>query len=354
MKNFFTRILAATLLCGSLHSWAQSGEIQLRDDYPEEYIVVKGDTLWDISETFLTNPWMWPEIWHANPQIDNPHLIFPGDVISLVYLDGKPRLMVNRRGARLAPGTTKLAPAVRVVPLGEAIPAIPLDIISAFLNKNRVMDNEELEEAAYVMSGQEERLIVATGDRLYARGDLDSQIPSYNIYRLGTAFVDPITEEVLGYEALDVGSVQVNSMQGEVSTVTVTRSTEEVRIGDRLIPDEERAIDSTFFPSAPDNENIQGVIVALDEGRSRGGKMNIAVINLGEREGIESGDVLSIYKEGKLIKDRIAGDEVQLPEERAGLLMVFRTFEKLSYALILESDRPVTPNDKLYSPARPM
>ena len=354
MKNFYTRMVAVAMLGFSLYGWAQTGEIQLRDDHPDEYIVVKGDTLWDISESFLANPWMWPEIWHANPQIDNPHLIFPGDVISLIYLDGQPRLTVNRRGGRLQPGTTKLAPAVRVVPLGDAIPAIPLDVINAFLNKNRVLDKEQMDAAPYVMTGQQERLIVATGDKLYARGPVDGDIPNYNIYRLGTPFTDPKTEELLGYEATDIGTVQVNALHGEVSTVTVTRSTEEVRIGDRMMPDEERAIDSTFFPSSPANENIEGLIVALDEGRSKGGKMNVAIINLGEREGIESGDVLAIYKEGKLINDRIGGDQVLLPEEKTGLLMVFRTFEKLSYALILESDQPIQPKDKLYSPARPM
>ncbi|WP_317932801.1 LysM peptidoglycan-binding domain-containing protein [Halioxenophilus sp. WMMB6] len=351
MKNIFTRMMATLLLFSAIVNWAQAEEIQLREDHPDEYIVVKGDTLWDISETFLKNPWMWPELWHANPQIDNPHLIFPGDVISLIYLDGRPRLTISRRTEKLQPGVTKLSPAVRVVPLADAIPAIPLDVIDAFLNKNRIVDKREMEAAPYVVAGEEQRLILANGDRLYARGALDSSITNYNLYRLGQPYVDPKTKEVLGYQGLDIGSVRVTAANSDVSTLAVTRSTEEVRIGDRLLPDEERAIESTFFPSAPANEAIEGLVLAMDQGLTHAGAMDVVVINLGEREGIEAGDVLAIYKEGKLIKDTVAGGKVQLPEEKAGLLMVFRTFEKLSFGLILESSVPVNLNDKLYSPA---
>lgn len=352
MKKFFTRLTVSALL-GAALSWnVQAEDIQLRDDHPNEYVVVKGDTLWDISESFLKNPWMWPEIWHANPQIDNPHLIFPGDVISLVYLDGQPRLMVNRRATKLAPGTTKLAPSVRVVPLGDAIPAIPLDVINAFLNKNRVVDKALMEGAPYVVAGQEQRLILANGDKAYARGDFGQAIPNYNIYRLGDPYVDPISNEVLGFEALDIGSVRVTAQSGDVATLNITRTAEEVRIGDRLLPDEERAIDSTFFPSSPADENIEGLIIAMDQGLTHAGSMDVVVINLGSREGLETGDVLAIYKEGKVIEDTVGGGHIKLPEEKTGLMMVFRTFDKVSYALILESDQPIKLNDKLYSPAR--
>jgi len=351
MKNFFTRVAAAALLASVMSFGAVAEDIQLREDHPNEYVVVKGDTLWDISATFLRNPWMWPEIWHINPQIDNPHLIYPGDVIALIYLDGQPRLTIDRRGGKLS-GTTKLSPSVRVIPLGEAIPAIPLDVIDAFLNKNRVVTLEEMEAAPYVVAGQEQRLILANGDRVYVRGELADNIPNYNIYRLGDPYVDPTTKEVLGYGALDVGSVKVSGIHQDVSTMTVTRTTEEVRIGDRLLPDEERPIDSTFFPSSPDDENIEGMVVAMDKGLTHAGKMDVIVLNLGSREGLKSGDVLAIYKEGKVIKDTINGDTVKLPEERAGLAMVFRTFDKLSYALILETDRPINIKDKLYSPAK--
>ncbi len=354
MKNFFTHAALAALLSMAISIGAQAEEIQLREDHPNEYIVVKGDTLWDISESFLKNPWLWPEIWHANPQINNPHLIFPGDVISLIYLDGQPRLTINRRGGKLQPGVTKLSPAVRVVPLGDAIPAIPLDIIDAFLNRNRVVDEEEFEAAPYVVAGQQKRLISAAGDRIYARGPLIENIPNYNIYRLGKPYVDPVSKEVLGFEALSIGGVRLAAKSPEVSTMKVLRTSEEVRIGDRLLPSEERSIDSTFFPSAPDNENIEGVVVALDQGLTHAGSMDVVVVNLGERDDVESGDVLAIYKAGAVIKDRIGGGKVQLPEEKVGLVMIFRTFDKLSYALILEAEESISVRDKLYSPSRPL
>lgn len=348
MKNFFTRVTAVALLTISIVYGATAQDLQLRENHPNEYIVVKGDTLWDISETFLHNPWMWPEIWHVNQQIDNPHLIFPGDVITLIYIDGQPRLTVGRRGAKLS---GKLSPSVRVVPLGNAIPAIPLDVVDAFLNKNRVVDKADMEAAPYVVAGQEQRLILANGDKVYVRGELAENIGNFNIYRLGNPYVDPLNNEVLGYGALDIGTVKVSGIHEQVSTVTVTRTTEEVRIGDRLLPDEERAIESTFIPSAPDDEDVSGMVVGMDKGLSHAGKMDVVVINLGTREGLSTGNVLAVYKEGKLIKDPISGDKVLLPEERVGLAMVFRTFEKLSYALILETDRSINVKDKLYSPA---
>lgn len=347
MKNFFTQMMATALLALSIVYGAVAQDLQLRENHPNEYIVVKGDTLWDISGTFLHNPWMWPEIWHVNQQIENPHLIYPGDVIKLIYLDGQPRLTIGRRGGKLS---GKLSPSVRVVPLGEAIPAIPLDVVDAFLNKNRVVDKAEMEAAPYVVAGQEQRLILANGDKVYVRGELDNNIGNYNIYRLGDPYIDPLSGEILGYGALDIGAVKVSGVHEQVSTMTVTRTTEEVRIGDRLLPDEERAIESTFYPSAPDDDDIGGMVIAMDKGLTHAGKMDVIVLGLGTREGLKSGDVLAIYKEGKLIKDQISGDTVKLPEERTGLAMVFRTFDKLSYALILETDRPVNIKDKVYSP----
>ncbi|GLS24578.1 LysM peptidoglycan-binding domain-containing protein [Marinibactrum halimedae] len=343
-------ILGVLLAASAVAAWAE--DVMLRDDHPDQYTVVKGDTLWDISDTFLKNPWMWPEIWHANPQIENPHLIFPGDIISLIYLDGKPRLTVDRRTVRLQPGTVKMAPAVRVVPLDEAIPAIPLDAIDEFLNKNRVVSREEMELAPYVVAGHEQRIVLGAGDRLYARGTFDENIPVYGIYRLGQAYTDPFTKEVLGYEAAEIGAVKVKEIDRDIATMNAIRTTEEIRLTDRLLPDEERSIDSTFYPSPPSDEYIEGVIMSVSGGLTQVGKLDVVALNLGDRDGLKVGNVLSIYKEGLVIKDRVAGDKVKLPEEQAGLLMVFRTFEKMSYGLVLESERPLKVGDKLYSPSR--
>lgn len=343
--------LAFGLLAFCLTLTSIADEVQLKDSHPDHHNVVKGDTLWDISETFLQNPWMWPEIWHVNPQIENPHLIYPGDIITLIYLDGKPRLTVERgeRAYKMSPGTVKLEPTIRIKPLGQAIPAIPLDAIDKFLTRSRVVSVEELDSAPYVLTGSEQHLVVGAGDDLYARGEYDESVNVYGVYRAGQRFVDPQTKELLGMQALDIGTVKMQAKEGDIGTFAVTRTTEEIRITDRLLPHEERAIDSTFFPSVPEAE-ITGQIMAVEGGLSQVGRMDVVAINRGEREGIEIGNVMAIFKDGGMIKDRINGDIVKLPDEKAGLLMVFRTFEKMSFALVLEASRPLAVNDKLRRP----
>lgn len=327
----------------NLPSWAQ--EAILRDNHPDRYTVVRGDTLWDISDRFLQNPWMWPEIWHVNPQIQNPHLIYPGDVISLTYLDGKPRITVERGTGR----TVKLSPTMHVTPLNEAIPAIPLDAIDTFLSKSRIVEAGELEGAPYVLAGGSNRLIVGKGDNLYARGTFADDVAVYGVYRKGDVFVDPDTEEVLGIQALDIGTVEMKAVERDIATTTVTRTTEEVRIADRLLVQEERAIDSSFFPSTPELD-IEGKILAVEGGVSQVGKMDVVVINRGEREGVTVGNVFAVYKRGLETRDRVAGGVVRLPEEEAGLLMVFRTFEKVSFGLVLEAEKPISTLDVIRKP----
>ncbi len=326
---------------------------QLREDHPDSHTVVKGDTLWDISESFLSNPWMWPEIWHANPQIDNPHLIYPGDTIRLIYLDGNPRLTVERganaRRYKMSPGVVKLEPAVRVMPLAEAIPAISLDQINQFLSRSRVVQPGDLSSAPYILVGAQEHLIVGAGDQVYARGDFEEELGVYGVYRAGQRFIDPETKEVLGLQALDMGTVKMRALDGDVATFDVTRTTEEIRIEDRLLPHEERAIDSTFFPSPPEND-VNGMIMSVEGGLSQVGRMDVVTINRGQREGLQIGNVLAIYKNSGFVKDRVTGEVVKLPDEKAGLLMVFRTFEKMSFALVLEASRPLKVEDLVRRP----
>ncbi len=349
MKKLVNALLALSFSLG-LSIQALADEVRLKDSHPDRYTVVKGDTLWDISETFLQNPWMWPEIWHVNPQIENPHLIYPGDDIKLIYLDGRPRLTVERgRNYKMTPGTDKLSPQIRVSPLGEAIPAIPLDKIDSFLSRSRVVSVDELNRAPHVLSGAEQHLVLGAGDTLYARGDFSAQVGSYGVYRAGQKFIDPETNELLGLQALDIGTVRKASEQGDVGTFDVTRTTEEIRIADRLLPQEERTVDSTFFPSSPDSE-IEGLIMAVEGGLTQVGPMDVVAINRGEREGLQIGNVMAIFKDGGVIRDRVNGDMVKLPEEQAGLLMVFRTFEKMSFALVLEAERPLKVLDKVRNP----
>lgn len=344
MKKILLSIFAVVVISIPSIALVNADEPILQDNVPDTHTVVKGDTLWDISGRFLKNPWMWPEIWHVNAQIENPHLIYPGDVIRLVYISGQPRLTVDTSGR-----VFKLSPKARILSAEEAIETIPLDKINSFLSRSRIVDQKELKIAPYVVAGKDENLIAGAGDEIYIRGNLKEKFAVFGIYRAGEMFVDPETREKLGLQALDIGSGEVTALNGEISTVKVSRTTEEIRIGDRLLKQEERSIDSTFFPSAPSGL-IEGVILAVEGGVRLVGKMDVVVINRGEREGIQAGNVMAVYRRGGRIRDRVSHQRVTLPDERAGLVMVFRVFEKLSFALVLEAERGLRVNDKVKNP----
>ncbi len=336
-------------------AWSESENLAqyLKPGHPDVYLVVKGDTLWDISGTFLERPWLWPEIWRINPQIDNPHLIYPGDSITLVWVEGQPRLVLERgiagRSFKLTPSdTVSLRPRIRSTPLESAIPAIRLDSIQGFLVQNRVVDPELLTDAPYVVQGESERLVLGGGDRLYVRGNLpDSE--SFSIMRRGPLYIDPQTNEVLGQEATYIGLGQTVAQDGDIATMLLSSTRQEVQIGDRVLPTEERKVDSTFFPSSPATET-RGEIISVFGGVTQVGTYDVVVLNRGEREGLQVGNVLAIYKRGALVRDRIANETIRLPSERSGLLMVFRTFEKLSYGLVLAAEKPLAINDEVRNP----
>jgi hypothetical protein len=318
--------------------------VELSEGAPETYTVKKGDTLWDISGRFLEKPWLWPELWDVNPQIDNPHLIYPGDELYLVYVDGKPRLRVRR-------GDMKLSPTMRVSPLDLAIPAIPLDEIGAFLKRHRILGADELNDSAYVVAGSQGHLISAPGDRVYGRGPFPDDERAYGIYRAGEAYRDPVSDELLGYQAQDIGSARLlSSNRDEVTELEVTRVTEEVRVTDRLLPNEERILDATFYPRAPESEIEDGYMIAVDGGVTQIGPLDIVVLNRGERDGLTIGNVLAIYQSGELVFDEVARDNVRLPDVRAGLAMVFETGEKASYAVVLKASHPLKVGDKVKNP----
>lgn len=337
-------LLALLLVAAS--GFAQA-DVQLKEGYPERYTVVKGDTLWDISARYLREPWKWPELWHANPQIENPHLIYPGDSLSLVYIDGQPKLMLNRGASR---GTIKLSPTVRTTPMAEAIPTIPLEQINSFLLSNRIIDSQaQFEAAPYIVAGNAERVISGAGDRIYGRGDFSANIPVYGIFRQGKQYTDPKTGEFLGINADDVGTVEVVQVEGDIATLQLTRTTQEARIGDRLFASEERAVNSTFMPSAPSSD-IDGLIIDVPRGVTQIGQLDVVTLNKGMRDGLKEGNVLAVYKTGETVRDRVTGEKVKVPDERAGLLMVFRTYDKLSYGLVLQATRSLAVNDKLRNP----
>ena len=354
MRTLRQAVLGIAVSIAAL-AWSAADELSqyLKADHPDVYTVVKGDTLWDISGKFLERPWLWPELWRINPQIENPHLIYPGDRIALVYVDGQPRLVLERgdagRTVRMVPSDTEtLSPKIRYEPLESAIPAIRLDDIQGFLVQNRVVDPSLLSNAPYVVQGESERIVLGAGDRLYVRGVLPES-ESFNVVRRGPLYVDPETNEVLGREATYIGLGQVVGQDVDIATMLMTDTREEVQVGDRVLPTEERRVDSSFFPSAPP-ANTHGEIISVFGGVSQVGQYDVVVINRGAREGIDVGNVFAIYKKGAMARDRIANEMVQLPSERAGLMMVFRTFEKLSYALVLVTERPLEVRDEIRNP----
>lgn len=357
MKKIVAVLLGLSLLAVLAHG----AETAFKEGVPERYTVKEGDTLWGISAMFLHDPWKWQEVWAANPQISNPHLIYPGDVIVLVYVDGQPKLMLERNGqGAVAPGggssaystggrNVKLMPTIRETPHEDAIPAIPLDAINNFLVRTRVVQPGELEAAPYVVAGHERRLISGLGDDFYVRGQLQPGVDFFGIYRGGDPYIDEATGEVLGIKAEDVGSGQVKVASGDISTMKATRSENQIRVGDRLLPHEERRLDPTFFPQPPASA-IEGRIIDVEGGVSQVGTLNVVAINRGEREGLAIGNVLAIHKAGEVITDRVTGEKVALPSERAGLLMVFRTFEKMSFGLVLTANRPLAVKDEVRTP----
>jgi hypothetical protein len=346
------RLLATVLVFGLTWAWVSAQDVKLNPDQPGTYVVVEGDTLWDIAGKFLAEPWQWPEIWEGNPQVENPHLIYPGDVLTLSYRDGRPVLSGSR--------TVRLSPSVRSYERDRAIPPIPLDAIQQFLSRPLVVTAAEIDASPYVVGNQDGHLISGSGNRIYVRGVAESATTSYSLYRKGEPYLDPDRDgALLGFEALHVGDVQFERW-GDPATAHIVRSSREVLVGDRLMPQlQDEYLE--FVPRAPDSE-INGAIISVIDGVSQIGQYQIVVLNVGTAQGIGPGHVLAIFQAGELVQDRVLaqsasgfdgvtrGDLVQLPEERAGELMVFRSFEQVSYGLVMRTQRPVHLLDRVKNP----
>ena len=308
-------------------------------------MVVKGDTLWDISEMFLKDPWYWPEIWYVNPQIANPHLIYPGDVISLVYIDGKPRLVLERGG------TDRLSPRVRAEPLDQAIQTIPFEIIQAFLSRPAVLDKDTVENAPYIMTSRRGHLAHGAGTEVYVRGAEFTEGSVYSVMRVGEKLIDPDDGDVLGYEGIYVGEGTI-VRTGDPSTLALNATEREATNGNKLLP----AVNTFplyFAPRSPD-QPVEGTIISVIDGVSLVGQYQIVTLNRGSEDGLEPGHVLAVYQAGRVERDRFSGgffkDKVQLPEEYAGLLMVFSTFEEISYGLIVRAESDISVLDTVRNP----
>ena len=327
----------------------------LNPGHPDTYVVQRGDTLWDIASMFLRDPWYWPEIWQINPQVENPHLIFPGDTLRLAYLDdGRPAINVER--APLVTdagggGFERLSPRVRSTPLDEAINTIPYETIASFLSRPRFIEKDDIDEMPYVVALRE-ALIGSAGHDVYVRG-LEEQAPVgtvFNVVELGGAFVDPETNDVLGYQGTYVGQGRLDRT-GDPGTMRLLETEREALVGN-LLADEEDDVPLNFVPRSPESE-VHGQIIAVMSGVSLIGQYAIVVINRGSAAGLEPGHVLRAYQTGQTIRDTqrgLVGQKVRLPDEPAGTMMVFRTAERVSYALVMEATSPLAVFDTVRNP----
>jgi len=348
--------------------------IKVVDNAPNAYTVQKGDTLWAISGRFLKDPWRWPDVWRMNrDQIRNPHRIYPGDVVVLDYTaDGQPRLSIAQAGVGTmmvnAPSdTNRVSPRIRAEPLdAQAIPSIPPGDIEPYLTKPVISQIPGLTDAPEIVEGRNrDRVVRGEGDKVYVVG-LDPKLGDrWHIYRPGKPLVAP-SGEVLGYENRYVGAVRVDRFS-DVSTVQITDSTEEIFIGDRLLPVPRETL-INFVPHAPEAD-LRGTIISSAQNASEMGRGNIVTVDLGRQQGVEVGHVMAIYKTVPAINDPrpnmgtpfmlrfldqtttfLPQNQLQVPDERVGLLFVFRVFERVSYAILLNTTDPVVVGDAVRRP----
>jgi hypothetical protein len=349
---------------------------ELAPNAPDTYTVKRGDTLWAISGVFLLHPWRWPELWGMNlDEIRNPHRIYPGQVLYLEKVDGVARLRVGQPPAG-ALETVRVSPRTRYEPLADtSIPTLPPQAIEPFLNEAIIVSDGELQAAPRIVAGPDDRVLLTRGDRAYARGRKGTPLvesdphhsDAYRVFRDATPLRDPVTGQVLGYEARYLGNAELVRGEGvqavrvrsggseEVpvpATIDITRAKEEMRVGDRLLPEPPRVL-TNYVPRAPRQPVDASIVSVYGDAVALVGQNQIVTISRGAAEGIENGDVLAILKTGRRVEDRTQEGEravLKLPDERNGLLMVFRTFEHLSYALVLEIRDPVSIGDRVTNP----
>jgi hypothetical protein len=361
-------LIAALGLSISLHA----DEIRLQAEAPERHVVVKGDTLWDISEKFLQNPWKWPQVWQFNQeQIKNPHLIYPGDVVLLTLQDGKPRLTLENRQFS---ETVKLSPSVRGEPIvikEAGIPAIPVKAIMPLLSRGGIGDPSDLLNAPLILGSSDARVMFGPGDRVYA-SPAETDIVDWRIVRLGQALLNPDNaKEILAYEMIHIADAYTEK-PGNPQVIRIVRTDQEVLERDRLVP-AWKSEPPQYMPHAPD-QPIQAKVVAALGGPVYAGAWMTLVLDKGTHDGLENGHVLALFRSGRSVADPqciraekiafLAGgsrsqatdciknkeDRTALPETRNGLAFVYRVFNKVAYALVMKSVEPVTVGDLARNP----
>ena len=333
----------------------------LADNAPASHTVQRGDTLWAIAGIFLKTPWRWPELWGMNLQdIRNPHLIYPGQVLVLVKDGDRARLQLAGGGAQgqMPTNTVKLTPQVRSQLLDNgAIASIPLQLIGPFLNEAVVLNQDELAAAPRIVATQEGRVLISRGETAYVRGDLGGA-RSFTLFRQTKPLIDPLSQEVLGYEAGYIGTAEFVRAEGTSpvnglpvpATFVMSSARLEAGVGDRLAPLPARDF-SAYMPHPP-AAPVDGRVVSIYGEALSAGQNQIVAINRGTRDGMERGHVLALWSAGALAKDATSGpaQPIQLPDERSGLLFVFRVFDRVSYALILSANDPIKPGDRFSQP----
>lgn len=314
----------------------------LAEGHPNEYVVQVGDTLWDIAATFLHDPWFWPEIWYVNPEIENPHLIYPGDVLGLVTIDGSERVTTVRGSAY------RLTPQARITPLTEAITSIPYESISAFLTTGVVLERKQAKRLPYLVATRGDLLMAAAGNEIYVRGLKNEVLGTrFSIIHIGDPLIDPDDHRLVGYQGIYVGKGTLRRI-GDPATIALTDSAREARKGDRLIA-ESTDLNLNFFPKAP-NSTIDGRIISVIGGVTQIGQYHVVVINRGGRNGLAVGDVLSVFQSGQVVADEVRGGRVRLPDENAGTIMIFKVYDRIAYALIMEATQAIHVHDTIRNP----
>jgi len=322
----------------------------IRPDAPMNYTVKRGDTLWDIAAVFLKDPWFWPEIWQINPQVENPHLIYPGDVLSLAYgANGDARVSISQySGARLQP-------RLRSEDLDGPVDEIPFSAIAAFLSKPSVLTKEQALAAPHILAFRDQHMIGGTGHEIYVKNLNGTLNQSYAVMHIGDPIRDIGSNDIIGYQAAYVATAVVE-VPGEVTKAKLTEGAREALEGDRLITQEGDSLN--FRPHAPTTA-IDGQIISVAEGAEQIGQYQVVVLNRGGSHGLAPGAVLAVDQQGALVQDKYRnrpwgkaayGDTVRLPYERAGTLIVFKVFDKISYALVIGARAPMRVADRVYNP----
>jgi hypothetical protein len=312
---------------------------------PEHYTVQAGDTVWDIASLFLREPWRWQELWASHEHMEDAHAIEPGDVLSVVWDEGRPTLRATERS------DVTLSPTLRPGPLRAAIPVIPQAQIAPFLRQHRVIESAELAQIPYVVATDADRLLSSIGDTLYSRG-IRVHSGTYHLVREVAALIDPLTGEDLGIFVTDIGRASVNSLLSSdgLSALLVTQARQEIRLGDRLLLAEEVMVQAAYHPQAPAVLIENARMISVASGMAQIGALDIVAINRGARESVREGDVFMIQQQPPPAEDPLTTQSVVLPDRRAGVLMVFAVFDRASFGLVLEASRPLAVGDTLRNP----